>query len=426
MPGESGDPSTPVVSRRRLTRRGLLVGAGALGAGAVGARLLAPRFLRPGPVRPVEELSDGARALVTAAFDGVEPSGMWDLHAHLIGLGRGSHATWVAPRMRSHAHPVERLKFDVYLASAGVTDLDRADEQYRERLLALHRAANPAGRLVLLAFDQHVTEAGEVDLAASTFHTPDDAVLELAREHPDVEACVSVHPYRGDALERLDRAAAAGALAVKWLPNAMGMDPASALCDAFYERMAAHDLVLLSHTGIEHAVHSERAQSLGNPLRLRRALDRGVRVVALHCASLGEQADLDAPRRPKVPAFELFLRLMGEPAYEGRLFGGISAVTLINRKGNVLPELLRAQELHARLVNGSDYPIPAVDPLIRTRQLVERGVLDAEDRGPLRELFEANPLLFDFVLKRRVRVLAGAERLGFQPILFDSARLFRA
>ena len=31
----------------------------------------------------------------------------------------------------------------------------------------------------------------------------------------------------------------------------------------------------------------------GNPLRLRRALDAGVRVVVAHCASMGQDRDLD-------------------------------------------------------------------------------------------------------------------------------------
>ena len=33
---------------------------------------------------------------------------------------------------------------------------------------------------------------------------------------------------------------------------------------------------------------------IGNPLRLRRALDAGVRVVVAHCASMGQDRDLDA------------------------------------------------------------------------------------------------------------------------------------
>ena len=40
---------------------------------------------------------------------------------------------------------------------------------------------------------------------------------------------------------------------MKWLPPSMGMDPASARYDAFYQRMAALGLPLISHAGDEHA-----------------------------------------------------------------------------------------------------------------------------------------------------------------------------
>jgi len=69
-------------------------------------------------------------------------------------------------------------------------------------------------------------------------------------------------------------------------------------------------LVLLSHAGEEQAVEAEEHQELGNPLRLRRALDRGVRVIVAHCASLGEGKDLDDPEGASADSFDLFLRLL--------------------------------------------------------------------------------------------------------------------
>jgi hypothetical protein len=37
-------------------------------------------------------------------------------------------------------------------------------------------------------------------------------------------------------------------------------------------------------------------EDFGNPLRLRRPLEQGVRVLVAHCASLGSGLDLDADR----------------------------------------------------------------------------------------------------------------------------------
>ena len=43
--------------------------------------------------------------------------------------------------------------------------------------------------------------------------------------------------------------AARGAVAVTWLPPAMGIDPASKRCDALYDAVLRLDLPLLSHGG---------------------------------------------------------------------------------------------------------------------------------------------------------------------------------
>ena len=409
---------------RRPSRRALL---GLLGGGAAAlffGRWLLPRTQRPGPVRPIASLSPEAQALVRGAFAGVDAARVWDAHAHLVGLGAGGTGAEVNPEMQSHLHPWKRLQFDIYMAAAGVRDLARADEEFLERLLALHRAANPAGKLLLLSFDRRVGEDGAEEPGRSPFYVPDARVLAVAAAHADVEACASVHPYRADALGRLEAAAAAGARAIKWLPNAMGIDPASPRCDAFYDRLRALGLVLISHTGVEHAVDAAEDQELGNPLRLRRALGRGVRVVAAHCATLGRARDLDHPERGDAPALDLFLRLAGEAGTADLLYGDISAVTQVNRSAEALRTLLLAEDLHPRLVNGSDYPLPAIDLLISTRLLVRRGLVAACERAALDEIFEANALLYDFVLKRRLRVLAGGREVAFAPGLFESGRLF--
>lgn len=414
---------------RRFTRRAVLGCLAGGGLGLVGARLALPRILRTGPPLPLDALSRDARALVEAAFADVDRSKVWDLHAHLVGLGAGGTGCWVNPDMQSHLNPVRRFRFDLYLSAAGVTDESVADSQYVERLLALHRAGNPSGKLMLLAFDYRIDEQGQRVLEKSTFYTPNEYVLRLAREHDDVVACASVHPYRTDAVRRLEQAVAGGAVAIKWLPNSMGIDPASRRCDPFYERLAELGIPLLTHTGLERAVHTPEDQELGNPLRLRRALDAGVTVVAAHCASLGHSFDLDAPpgadggERAERESFDLFLRLMGEECYQGRLFGDISALVQVNRSGRPLRELLAASELHPRLLYGSDYPLPAIDPLVSTLWLVRQGYLDPDERPLLNEVFDANPLLFDYVVKRRVAVERDGRIHRFAPIVFESARL---
>ncbi|HPI23945.1 MAG TPA: amidohydrolase, partial [Spirochaetota bacterium] len=65
--------------------------------------------------------------------------------------------------------------------------------------------------------------------------------------------------------------------------------------------------------------------------------------------------------------------------------------------------ILERTDLHHRLVNGSDYPLPAVNVVIQTRVLARLGFITADERRCLNEIYRANPLLFDFVLKRTIR-----------------------
>jgi mannonate dehydratase len=357
-------------------------------------------------------------------FDGLERSRMWDVHVHLIGLGAGGTGCSVNPRMLSELHPIQSFQFDAYRAASGIGDPRTADADYVARLLALHREMNAAGRRVLLAFDHAVAEDGTEQPDLSPFHTPDEYVLRVAREHAEFAAGVSIHPYRQDAVERLDRAIAAGAVLVKWLPNAMGIDPASPLCDRFYGRLAETGLPLLTHAGKEYAVEAGQHQDLGNPLRLRRALEMGVRVIVAHCASLGSFRDLDAPGQPSTSSFDLFMRLAADPRYRTNLHADISTLTQVHHDSEQLRRLLRATELHGRLLYGSDYPLPALRFMTVPRKLELAGLLDAEERRLCDELFDVNPLLFDFAVNRALRLVEDGETRRFPPSVFETSPLF--
>ena len=110
---------------------------------------------------------------------------------------------------------------------------------------------------------------------------------------------------------------------------------------------------------------------------------------------------------------------MDEPRYTRNLAGDISAVTQGNRM-EVVATLLARGHWHARLLNGSDYPLPGVLPLISLPALVERGLLDPAAVAPLKEIRDHNALLFDFVLKRSL-VNNGA---GFARSVFETRPFF--
>ncbi|MCB1865618.1 MAG: amidohydrolase family protein, partial [Chromatiales bacterium] len=271
--------------------------------------------------------------LLRAAWNGIAPERVRDMHVHLIGNGLGGHGTYVNPAMRGGLNPLKRAQFAFYLNAACVTDDAGAEDQYAANLARMADDLPRGTKLMLFAFDWFCDESGEPDPARSTLHVPNAYARQVAARRPDrFEWVASIHPYRLDAIERLQAAIDGGARAIKWLPPAMGIDPASAQCDAFYELLAASGLPLISHAGDEHAVDAGDLQALGNPLRLRRALDRGVRVIVAHCGSQGVGEDIDRFRGGgRLANFELFARLMEEPNYVGRVFGDISAMPQINR-----------------------------------------------------------------------------------------------
>lgn len=364
-------------------------------------------------------LSAEAKALVERAYADVDPSRLVDYHVHVVGLGEDGSGCYVNPRMLTWMHPKDRIKFLAYRSAGRIADEEHAESEYLARLLRL--AHGHRGRFVVLAFDAHHGEDGRVVPEKTEFHVPDDYAIGIAAAHPDVlVAACSVHPYRADAVAELERCAARGVRIVKWLPNAMGIDPASQRCAAFYDRMRELDMILLSHGGEEKAVEAEEDQRLGNPLRLRAALERGVKVIVAHCAGLGTDEDLDDPARARRPSWELFLRMMDDPRWDGLLFGDISAATQANRTPEPLATLIRREDLHARLVNGSDYPLPSVNVVISTRKFVSLGMITADERTALNEIYDVNPLLFDYVLKRtlRVRDEDGTEH-RFAPSVFE-------
>jgi mannonate dehydratase len=408
-----------------LKRRNLLLGAG--GAALAGISLAAWRywpeqgFWNPCLAHLPRRLAD--HELVRSAWEGVDAALVWDSHSHLIGTGDSGSGIFVNPRTESLLDPGQYARRLFFLNAGCVHDAKGSvDRAYVDRMRNLIDAMRPGVKLVLYAFERAYDENGAPDLEHTIFHIPDAYARGVARNHPDYfEWVASIHPYRKDAVEALEQAARDGARGVKWLPSAAGIDPASARCDRFYEALKRTNLPLIAHGGLERAVLGREAHDFGNPLRLRRALDAGVRVVVAHCASMGEDRDLDkGANGPYVPSFSLFERLMELKAYEGRLFGDVSAMTQLNRAGPALARVIEREDWHARLLNGSDYPLPGVMPIFSVDYLVSAGFLKQGMGDVLREIRTHNPLLFDFVLKRHVQW----NNKMFSPSVFETRRFF--
>jgi uncharacterized protein len=392
-----------------LHRRGWLCCTAALGAGLFSSLLAGCDEDQPltnpclGLLPPELKNHD----LVRAAFDGIDATQLVDTHAHLLGTGDSGSGCSVHPNMNWHPVEMLRKRFILNAACAGGdgTSVDRA---YVQRLAQL-MADFPAGaRWWLFAFERAHSDTGQPAPDWTTVHVPDAYTQATCRAHAPRFAFVpSIHPYAEDALTRLDAALAAGAVAVKWLPSAMNIDLRDRRCQPFYARLKAAGVPLVVHCGEEKAVPGARREDLVNPLLVRVPLQAGASVVVAHAASLGAAHDTDLRSAPELAAFDLFMRLVREAdqgRFEGRLLADISAVFQTNREPEVWRAVLGNQALHSRLLHGSDYPLPGLMPLFSLNKLVRAGLLAAHDTEVLKRIRTHNPLLFDFVLKRSLRL----------------------
>ena len=349
-------------------------------------------------------LSKGAQQLINQAFKNIPENQFADFHVHILGLQKEKNGAFVHPEMKSLWHPIKYIQFKFYKNAAGITDQDNADQQYIANLLKLTAAFKKRGHFYIMAFDHHYLPDGTIDLEKTEFYVPNTYIMKISKQYPNrFKPIISIHPYRLDAIKALEKWSKQGAKLVKWLPNSMGIDPADPKIIPFYKKMGQLNMTLITHTGEEKAVDAEAYQRLGNPLRLTNALKQGVNVIMAHAASLGQCKDLEHPQQQSISCFKLFIRMMDKPKYQSHLFGELSAITQINRNTELITTLLDRQDLHHRLVNGSDYPLPAINLLTSTWNFWRKKFLTSKERKYLNEIYKHNPLLYDFVLKRTLK-----------------------
>ncbi len=384
-----------------------------------------------------KKASSEAKAMAREALAPFEDSSApVDYHAHLLGNGMGLRPPAVNSDMLHWTHPIAHIRYLSYLSAIGLSpDHPEPDKCIRHTLHELVQylqdpfsSSHRNHRMQILALDQYYTRDGYKSDEKTHFYVSNDYLIDFVREFPEFFTPVfSVHPYRQDALNELSRChglfeewklllkerkilneeeISKIPKMLKWLPNAIGIDPADPKCEPFYKRLAELQFTLLSHAGEELAFSVDRThQRLGNPLLMRSALRAGVNVIIAHCASLGKNFDLDKGERPE-DNFILFLRMLHEsleePQGAGKLYGDLSAlsVTLCHHQLSVL---LGMPETHQRLINGSDYPIPAINILISLNNAKRIGMITEQEVRLLREIYNFNPLLMDIVFKRTCR-----------------------
>jgi len=301
-----------------------------------------------------------------------------DCHVHLAALPEGDNGCYISPRLLKS--PLFRfLLWKHELSPAHPRETNR---KYLDHLLTELRASRHVQKAVLLGMDGFYDQTGLLNRQHTEFLISNDYVLKTAQAYPDeFLAGPSINPQREDAVEEVHRCADAGAVLVKVLPNTQHFDPADLKYKPFYRALAERKLPFLSHVGYELTLIG-RDQSMGDPDRLRTALDEGVTVIAAHACSYG------------LMLYEKFLPTFHDLAKRyPNFYADISALTLPNRL-RMLLHLRRHQELHDRLIFGTDYPLSvfhlaawgrvglrALSKMIRTTNRFDRQVAVCQGLG---------------------------------------------
>src|SRR6185436_4778350 len=264
-----------------------------------------------------------------------------DCHVHLAALPDGDNGCYISPKMLKS--PL--FRFLLWKHKLSPSHPREANQKYLDDLLTELRASRHVQQAVLLGMDGVYDRNGYLDQAHTDFLINNDYVLKTAKANRhELLAGVSINPQRRDAVEEVHRCADAGATLVKVLPNTQQFDPANPKYKPFYRTLAERKLPFLSHVGYEFSLIG-KDQSVGDPERLRVALDEGTTVIAAHACSYG------------LILYEKFLPTLRDFVQRyPHFYSDISALTLPNRF-RMLLHLRHYPDLHERLLFGTDYPL---------------------------------------------------------------------
>ena len=271
-----------------------------------------------------------------------------DCHVHTSAC-TPAHGSMSERLLRSFSMRFARWRLGLGLGSTADAEVECA---LGDRLTAAVNGTPEIDAAVILAFDAAHRPDGTRDDANTHLYVRNDYVIELARNNPRYLFGASIHPYRRDAVEELERCVAAGAVLVKWLPLTQGFNPADDRCIPFYEALAHHNVPLLSHTGWEQALPTID-KTVASPMLLEPALKRGVTVIAAHCGTRAMPWQQDF-----LPEFMDLAR-----RYE-RMYGDTSALNLPSRS-YAYAATLRDPDVRRKLVHGSDWPIIPLPPVTK-------------------------------------------------------------
>ncbi len=325
-----------------------------------------------------------------------------DCHAHLIGI---------SPRSGGYASPKMRrsIPFQFLLRKQGLHKLKdpvAQDARYAEILADTVRTSE-IDKCVVLAFDQIFNRDGAPEAKQTYLYIPNEYVRDVTSQYADCFLYgASVHPYRRDCLDELEKVRAEGARLVKLLPNSQGVDPSDSRITPYYRKAIDLGLPLLFHCGYEHTIPAVN-QQYGDPNRLVPALEMGVTIIIAHGGSSG-RFHLKETFGDTVRLLQKYDNCYADNSamtnfWRSQYMLAVFTPGLLERKYGVSSEKIARKFLH-----GTDYPIPLTPFAFATR-------LPRPERSRMKQI--SNFFDLDLAIKRAVGFneqcfVNGAQLLG--------------
>ncbi|KAB8027746.1 amidohydrolase family protein [Fluviispira multicolorata] len=271
-----------------------------------------------------------------------------DFHVHLAGSGCAQSGIILGKSFEKRPAFLY-LKYSQKISKEQM--LSDIDLIWIKRISDLVMSSDFLTKAVVLCFDSVYNENGDQNLDLSQLYVPNDWGIFATQKFKDTFLLgASVHPYRKDFLDELEKCNKNNVFLIKWLPSAMGIDPEHKLCLPFYEALKYFKIPLLSH--------ADREFTFGEPIsgwlkfnhlkKLKVPLEMGVNVIAAH-AGTPSQIELAVEMANQYENFYLDTSGLFNPSRAR------SAVKLFR--------IAQKSVLKERLLFGTDWPVP-VFPLL--------------------------------------------------------------
>ena len=271
---------------------------------------------------------------------------------------------------RAFRRPVWRLSKRMLGLDPGLEAGPRLDAALEKFYEIHHGQPGPVDRIVLLAFDKYHDQHGRRPNFPSCraergndIYTSNSLVRAVCRKHPERYLFgASVHPYRANAVECVEEVYRGGACLLKWIPLHQNIDVHDPRTLAVLRCCARLGLPVLVHYAGEFTLATQHREFHGlqpflEVLRKLRTADAMPTAIVPHVATPVTPFGRRRSHQVLVEA------LLGEFA-DAPLYADISALTSWGKVG-FLRQLAARQDIHPKLLFGTDFPVPAALPRLR-------------------------------------------------------------